>query len=305
MASILLTGAAGFVGRAILAESGTEHRWTALDIGFPPNWSPGTAVAESATSDLSDPAALLALVERAHPQAVVHLAGWTGKGSSAENRSRLLGANLVSTWNLLEAIASWRPKHPVQFVLASSALVYGDQPGPFLESMSTRPSDEYAMTKWLAEEAVRAYGRRGIVLPTVVRPSVIYGPGQSGTMFVPSLARSLAAGTPFPMTAGAQKRDLVHVADAARAILSLVRSRAEGVYNVGTGVGVPMLDIGRRMERMAGLPGLLRPGEIPYRVNEVWDYAVDASRLKATTGWIPLAGLDDGLAETLEKEKNP
>jgi nucleoside-diphosphate-sugar epimerase len=305
MASILLTGAAGFVGRAVLAASGTEHRWTALDIGFPPNWSPGTAVTESAISDLSDPIALLSLVERVQPEAVVHLAGWTGKGSSVENRSRLLGANLVSTWNLLDAIASWKPERPVHFVLASSALVYGDQPGPFLESMSTRPSDEYAMTKWLAEEAVRAYGRRGLVLPTVVRPSVIYGPGQSGTMFVPSLARALASGSPFPMTAGEQKRDLLHVADAARAILSLVGSRAEGVYNIGTGIGVPMLDIGRKMARMAGRPDLLRPGEIPYRGNEVWDYAVDASRLTATTGWTPLSGLDDGLAETLEKEKNP
>ena len=305
MASILLTGAAGFVGRAVLAASGTEHRWMALDIRFPPNWSPGTAVTESATSDLSDPIALLSLVERVQPQAVVHLAGWTGKGSSAENRSRLLEANLVSTWNLLEAIASWRPEHPVQFVLASSAQVYGDQPGPFMESMATRPSDEYGMTKWLAEETVRAYGRRGIVVPTVVRPAVIYGPGQSGTMFVPSLAKALAAGLPFPMTAGAQKRDLVHVADAARAILSLVRSRAEGVFNVGTGVGVAMLDIGRKMARMADHPDLLRPGEIPYRENEIWDYAVDASRLTTTTGWTPLAGLDDGLAETLDEEKNP
>jgi len=305
VATILLTGAAGFVGRSVLAASGTEHLWAALDIGFPPNWAPGPAVTESVTSDLSDPIALLALVERVRPQAVVHLAGWTGKGSSAENRSRLLGANLVSTWNLLEAIASWKPEHPVQFVLASSALVYGDQPGPFLESTPTRPSDEYAMAKWLAEEAVRAYGRRGIVLPTVVRPSVIYGPGQSGTMFVPSLARALASNTPFPMTAGAQKRDLVHVADAARAILSLVRTRAEGVYNVGTGTGVSMLEIGGKMAKMAGRPELLRPGELPYRENEVWNYAVDASRLTATTGWTALAGLDDGLAETLEKERNP
>lgn len=305
MAKILLTGAAGFVGRALLAEAGTEHEWTALDLGFPGNWSPGPEVTESVVSDLSDPDSLRSIVERARPDAVVHLAGWTGKGGTKENRAKLLAANLVSTWNLLDAIASFGTTGSVQFLLASSALVYGDQPGPFRESFETRPPDEYALTKWLAEEAVRASARSGAVLPTVVRPAVIYGPGQSGAMFVPSLAKALAKGEFFPMTAGGQKRDLIHVRDVGRAILALVRVRADGVFNVGTGTGIPMLEIGRKMAEMAGRPDLLRVGEIPYRENEVWDYAVDATKLTEATGWAPQTVLAQGLKETLEKEKNP
>ena len=141
--------------------------------------------------------------------------------------------------------------------------------------------------------------------PTVVRPAVIYGPGQGGAMFVPSPSRALAKGEPFSMTAGEQKRDLVHVRDVARAILSLLRARAGGVFNLGTGAGITMLEIGRKMAELAGRPDLLRVGEIPYRENEVWDYAVDSTRLAEATGWMPRIPLEDGLDETLERERKP
>ena len=303
MPKILLTGAAGFVGRTLLAEAGGVHEWIALDLGFPEGWSPGAAVSESIVSDLSDPDALRGIVRRSRADAVVHLAGWTGKGGSVENRSKLLVANLVSTWNLLDAIISSGTPKP-QFLLASSALVYGNQPGPFRETFETRPLDEYAFTKWLAEEVVRSGARSDAVIPTVIRPGVIYGPGQGGTMFVPSLAKALARAEPFAMTSGVQKRDLIHVRDVAGAILALLASRAEGVFNVGTGAGIPMIEIGQKMAELAGRPDLLRAGELPYRENEVWEYVVDSTRLAEATGWAPRISLDAGLEETLKKEMN-
>lgn len=308
MARILLTGAAGFVGRNLLSATGAHaHEWISMDRGFPVSEAPPDNVTESVVSDLSDPKALRELLDRIRPDAVIHLAGWTGKGDSAGNRATLLQANLVSTWNLLDALETARSAGAprTRFVLASSALVYGSQIGPFHEGMPTIPPDAYALTKWLGEEAVRAYARKDVVSPTILRPAVIYGPGQSGGMFVPSLARALANGERFPMTGGAQKRDLVHVRDVARAILGVVEADAEGVFNVGSGDGVPMLEIGERLARFAGRSDLLGVGDLPYRDNEVWDYAVDATALREATGWIPRVVLDDGLKETLEMETKP
>lgn len=306
MSRILLTGAAGFVGRNLLAEGADSgHVWTALDLGFPASGLPGPSTTETVISDMSDVGALRETMARVRPEVVVHLAGWTGKGGSAENRGMLLSANLATTWNLLDAIAlsGIGAEKPVQFVLASSALVYGDQPGPFNESMAARPADEYAVTKWVAEETVRAYARRGIVAPSILRPAVIYGPGQKGAMFVPSLVRALVEGRHFPMTGGEQKRDLVHVRDVARAVLAIAAERAEGVFNVGSGVGIPMLEIGRILATSAGRPDLLGIGEIAYRGNESWEYAVDASKLAKATGWNAKTPLEDGLKEVLDKER--
>lgn len=308
MARILLTGAAGFVGRNLLSAVGADaHEWFGLDRSFPAGFAPGRALTESVACDLADPVAVRELVGRIRPEVVVHLAGWAGKGDSAGNRATLVQANMVSTWNLLDALAAARvagaPR--ARIVLASSALVYGDQPGPFREDLPTLPPDAYALTKWLAEEAVRAYARKGDVSATILRPAVIYGPGQAGTMFVPSLVAALARGDRFPMTAGAQKRDLVHVRDVSRAVLALVDAQADGVFNVGTGVGVPMVEVGRKLAILAGRPDLLGVGDLPYRDREVWDYAVDATALREATGWIPGIALDDGLKETLETETTP
>ena len=308
MARILLTGAAGFVGRNLLSAAGAEiHDWFGLDRSFPEGFARRHALTESVSCDLADPAAVRDLVARIRPEAVVHLAGWTAKGDSMANRADLVQANLVSTWNLLDALEAARTGDapPARFVLASSALVYGDQPGPFREDMPTLPPDAYALTKWLAEEAVRAYVRKGAVAAAILRPAVIYGPGQGGSMFVPSLVAALARGERFPMTGGAQKRDLVHVRDVAGAILAVLRSRAEGVFNLGTGTGVPMAEVGRKLSGLAGRPDLLGVGDLPYRDHEVWDYAVDASALREATGWVPEVALHDGLKETLETETRP
>lgn len=308
MTRVLLTGAAGFVGRNLLAEAaGAPHRWLAVDLAFSSAVADPSAEAERVVDDLSDPASIRGHLERFRPEVVVHLAGWTGKGGSAENRAALLSSNVASTWNLLDAIASSgiAAGAPVRFLLASSALVYGDQPGPFRETMETRAADEYAVTKLLAEEAVRAFARRGLVVPVVLRPAVIYGPGQRGSMFVPSLVDALLEGRRFPMTPGGQKRDLVHVRDVAHAILALVESRSEGAFNVGTGRGVAMADVGRILSKLAGRPDLLGIGDLPYRGNEVWDYAVDSAKLADATGWRARSALEDGLRETLETGRRP
>lgn len=303
MARVLLTGAAGFVGRNLLSEAaGSLHLWTALDIGFPESGLESPPKTENVVNDLGDPQSIRAILEVARPDVVVHLAGFTGKGGTPENRAALLSANVASTWNLLDAIASSGIANdsPVRFVLASSALVYGNREGPFVETMEPLPTDEYAVTKHLAEKAVLLFAERGLVHPVILRPAVIYGPGQRGGMFVPSLVAALREGHRFPMTNGEQKRDLVHVRDVARAILGLVESSADGVFNVGTGRGVTMHNIGQILADIAGHPDLLGVGDLPYRDNESWSYSVDASKLSAATGWSARVALDEGLRETFE-----
>lgn len=308
MARILLTGAAGFVGRNLLEEaSTTDHHWTCIDIAFPESGAAGALKTENVACDLSDPDVIRMVVERAKPEVVVHLAGFTGKGGASGNRSALLAANVSSTWNLLDAIAASGTDGsvPVRFLLASSALVYGNREGPYLESMRPLATDEYAVSKLLAERTVELFATRGIVRPVVLRPAVIYGPGQKGGMFVPSLVESLLEGRRFPMTKGEQKRDLVHVRDVARAVLGLVASKEEGVFNVGTGRGVAMRDIGRILAECAGRPDLLGIGDLPYRDNESWRYSVDASKLSKATGWSAEIALEEGLRRTYETGRRP
>jgi nucleoside-diphosphate-sugar epimerase len=298
---ILLTGAGGFIGRHILREAaGSDDRWILTDLREPDAWWGLPASTEFVTGDLADRGFCQDLFRRGAVTNIVHLAGWLGKGSSDANRDLLLRANLQSTLNLLDASRSGSAPH---FLLPSTGLVYGDQKGPFRETMTVAPQDDYSISKHLAEQTLFAYARQKLATACVVRPAVIYGPGQRGDMFIPSLVKALMAGERFPMTAGEQNRDMLCVEDLARAVLGLVESRSEGVYNAGTGEGVPIREIALLAGELLGRPDLLGLGDLPYREREAWDYALDPSALKSKIAWQPRTGLREGLQKTIQWEK--
>lgn len=304
MARILLTGASGFIGRNLVEFDEGGHSWTLVDNQPCFIAHHDRSEFENVQVDLRDGLAVRELVEHRRPEVVIHLAGWTGKGRTHENRRQLLEANVATTWNLLEALAETGTagKTLPQFLLPSTALVYGNQPGPFRESMVPRPVDDYGLSKLMAEDIARSYGARGVVIPVILRAAVLYGPGQQGGMFVPSLVKSLATGSRYPMTAGMQKRDFLHVRDAVRGIFAILRSGRDGEFQLGTGVGVPMVEVAQLLAEAAGRKDLLGVGEIPYRDNESWEYVVDPWLIRELTKWEPEVSLEQGLRETLAWE---
>jgi nucleoside-diphosphate-sugar epimerase len=306
--TILLTGAAGFVGRHLLEAARTresEDLWLAVDHAEPPQgWGrPRRVVFKSV--DLGNLSQTQQLVAGANPHVIVHLAGSTAKSNSQETRDIQFRSNLHSTCNMLHALRTVadpvaRPPH---FIIPSTGLVYGNQQVPFTEDLPLLPTDGgYGLFKFLAEEALHTYARSGIVGECVLRPAIIYGPGQGGDMFIPSLISTLRQGRRFSMTAGAQTRDFVFVADMVQALLLAIDSELTGTFNIGTGAPVALREVGELVAKLMGCPDLLGLGEFPYREQEVWSYALDASRLRAA-GWTANTALDEGIRRTIEWER--
>jgi len=305
--TILMTGAAGFIGRHILMEAarqGSTDRWILTDLHMPDNWWGLPIYTKFVAGDLCGPQVIPTLMTHGKPDIVIHLAGWIGKATSPENREALLRSNLLSTFFVLDALKAMGGEKKPLVMLPSTGLIYGDQPGPFHEDLSLAPPDDYSLSKLLAEQTLTTYARNGFIRSLIVRPAVIYGSGQKSEMFIPSLVKSLREGKRFPMTAGEQKRDMLYVGDLARAILLLTSKEIEGVFNIGTGKGMPMKEVGEIAGRLFGAPELVGLGEIPYRSQEVWDYALDPARLKAVTGWEPQVSLEEGISKTIEWENN-
>jgi nucleoside-diphosphate-sugar epimerase len=302
---ILLTGAAGFVGSNLLARAkalGSTYDWFTVDRVPLANAYPMPASIRHTNVDLCDLEQTSNLIAATQPDAIIHLAGATVKAQDKENLALVYQSNLISTCNLLQALDDHASK-PTHFTLASSGLVYGNQPGPYRETMTARPSNAYSHAKFLAEEAVLNADQNGVVDACILRPAVLYGHGQTGDMFVPSLVAALKKGQRFPMTAGEQTRDFVHVTDMADAVLHCLQDRLKGVFNIGSGTAVAMMMVGQLVGRLMNAPHLIGLGEIPYREHEVWNYALDASRLRAT-GWRPLIALEPGLRTTIWGESN-
>lgn len=300
MKRILVTGARGFLGTRILelAPSLLDARWHGID---------------REEGDLCDPSTAVRLVAEIQPDQVVHLAGMIGQPADAAGRERMRSVNVDATRNLLDALGSRTTgtgKAP-RFVLASTGLVYGPQPGPWHEDLPLLASDPYAGSKREAEALVADATSRGAIQGVVLRPALVYGPGQTGGMFMPSLVAALASGREFPMTPGEQRRDYLHVDDLVRAVAAVlspdrlpVDKNLPWVANAGSGAGTTLLEIAGKAQDLARRlwngTGSVAPGSIPYRPDESWDYRLDCTRLREATGWAPRIGLEDGIRQCLE-----
>jgi len=194
-----VTGASGFIGRplsAALAAVGHQVRAAVRDRrdqGFPP----GVDVAMQ--PDLGSPVFWSPLV--AGMDAIVHLAGiaHVGPGVPEEAYNRV---NYLATVELARAAAAAGVR---RFVLMSSirAQTGAAADAPLSEADEPRPTDAYGRSKLAAEGAVRACG----VPYTILRPTLVYGPGVKGN--VASLNRLAALPIPLPFGALSNRRSLL------------------------------------------------------------------------------------------------
>ena len=301
---VLVTGAGGFVARALLPLL-LEEGWSVT--GLVRRRPDGTfrAGVDLICCDLTGPPKSVGeAVEQARPDAVVHLAA-SVPGHGGADASSLLDTNVRATENLLVACARLSPKPRV--VIASSSAVYGPgKPGTSLsERRSFRPVSYYGISKVIAEMlALRAAGGG---LPAIrARLFNVVGPGQGENLVVAAFARRIAsieAGLrPPEMEVGSMEsyRDFVDVRDAAAALALLIqRGCPGGVYNVCSGRATKIRKVLNLLILLAGLKGAVRirerqgePDPTPYQRGS-------AARIRCL-GWRTRYELRRTLADVLE-----
>lgn len=288
---VLVTGAAGFVGRRVCeALSASGWRVTGLDRLSPPlaNGFPRQPLQDFWTDDLLDHEALARRRPAAPFAAIVHLAGVLPGTATPD---QLMDINAGGTAAVLDCFGG----SGCHFVLFSTGLVYGKQVPPFRESMECLPADPYAESKLAAEAVARLRSKRLAAPLTILRPAVLYGQGAPAGMLLNTLLATLRKGEPFAMTAGEQVRDFLHVDDAIAALGAILERRAAGVWNLGSGQSWTVLEAARLAADIAGRPDLLRVGQLPYRTGEVFDYRLDISAVTAALAWQPRVDLPAGL----------
>ena len=227
MANILITGALGFVGRAVTARLRQDgHRLSGT-----------TRDAERRAGAQEIPLHLVPPFDGetdfsrivAGAEIVIHLAARVHVMSdrAADPLARFLETNRDGTRGLAMAAAKAGAK---RFIFISTAKVMGEDSanGTFTEAMAPAPEDAYAISKWEAEQAL-AEAAAGTGMETVIlRPPLIHGPGTGGNLAI--LLRVCAWGLPLPFGGVANRRSLIHVdnlADAIAACLSDPRAAGE------------------------------------------------------------------------------
>ncbi|AUG81327.1 hypothetical protein CFP65_6682 [Kitasatospora sp. MMS16-BH015] len=311
---VLVTGAYGFVGRAVVRRLAADgHRVRALThrpSGEPLPELPVEGVHHADLgdhADRGDPVALAPAV--AGVDAVCHLAALTNGRASGELAEEYRRVNLGGTEALLDAVTAG-PGPPPRFVLASTAAVYGaPERQPITELTEPAPGNPYGASKLAAEQALHARAGRlnGELTGVVLRCFNVGGTEDRDETRIIPRALAVAAGRHPQLDLngdGGLVRDFVHVADLARAYaLALTAPLAPGVHTFNVGATpASMAEIIATVERVTGRPVPVRrhppKNEAPY-------LAADTTRIAGALGWRPeRSGLTELVADAWRSDRD-
>lgn len=295
-AAVVVTGATGFLGRALVARllangdrvvalaRPTTDR-TRLDAHPSLDW---VQYENLAGDDL-----VAALAER-RPSAFVHL-GWAGV-SAGRGTVDQVRTNVPTT------IASVRLAHAIgceYWLGVGSQAEYGPTSAVSREDDPLRPATDYGLAKVAAAAAAHATGEALGITTGWARVFSIYGAGDHAGAVLPYVITTLLAGEDPRLGACTHDWDLLHVDDAALAFAALVHNHVAGATNVASGEQRPLRDAIQLAH--AAIEGRGRP-EFGDAVGTPLRASVE--RLVASTGWRPQVSLEQGIVATVDHLRN-
>lgn len=313
MATILVTGGAGYVGsHCCLALSKAGHRVVVYD-----NLSNGHARfvkwGDLVEGDIRDRHAVSAALRAHKPDAVLHCAALIEVGQSVVDPAGFFDVNVAGTLALLDAM---RAEGVSRFVFSSTCATYGapDQT-PMDETHRQAPINPYGLTKLIIEQAAReyaaAYGLRFAFLRyfNAAGAAPEEGIGERHLPETHAIPLAIFAalgrrdgfkifGADYETRDGSCVRDYIHVLDLADAHLKAIEALIAGAdsfaVNLGTGIGTTVKELIDAVGRAAGKP--VPAAEAPRRPGDPPALVADNARARALLGWAPQRSLDDIVA---------
>jgi UDP-glucuronate 4-epimerase len=322
--SILVTGAAGFIGYHVARRLAEQGRAVVgldnLDAYYDPKLK-RARLAELAgfpsfrfeQIDLAERDRLAALFAARRFPIVIHLAAQAGVRHSLDHPHAYADANLSGFLNVLEGCRHNGCRH---LVYASSSSVYGGNTRlPFSTADNAdHPVSLYGATKKANELMAHAYAHLFALPATGVRFFTVYGPWGRPDMASWLFTEAILSGRPIRLfNNGNARRDFTYIDDAAEAIVRLIDKPAAAdpawsgeapnpatsfapwrLYNVGNSASVAVTELVGLIERATGKKAIREL--VPMQPGDVAETCADTADLEAATGFRPATPLAEGIA---------
>lgn len=308
-----VTGASGFVGRALCAHLAAQgHTVRRLLRRADGNAAPDDRIVGDIGPDTDWRGSLDGLACVVHCAAHVHRMQ-PGQGDDLAAYRRV---NTQGTLRLARAAAQAGAR---RFVFISSVKVLGEAtpPGqPFRHDSAPHPQDPYGQSKWEAEQALWPLARETGIEVVVIRPPLVYGPGVGANF--QRLMRGVASGLPLPLRSVRNQRSLVSVGNLVDLVTLCTRHPGAAgqawLVSDGRDLSTPELieGLGRAMgvrPRLWPVPvaGLLLAGRLAGRramvERLVQSLQVDIAHTRERLGWAPPLTVEQGLALAVEPSR--
>ncbi len=315
--TVLVTGGAGFIGSCFmlsLVKQFPDINWVNLDkltyAGNPLNL---LEIADCNNyfferGDIADSTAVQEVFDRHRPDWVFHFAAETHVDRSIRDPQTTVEANIIGTFNLLEASRNLGVK---LFHQVSTDEVFGSlgAEGKFSETTAYDPSSPYSSSKAAADHLVRAWHRTYGLNVKLTNCSNNYGPRQFPEKLMPLMILNAASGKDLPVYGdGSNIRDWLYVEDHCEAIWLVACKGAPGeTYTVGGSTEVNNLHIVHSICDAVARHEGKNADEIKKQIRFVqdrpghdWRYAIDTTKISRDLGWSPRMSFEAGLGATVE-----
>ena len=309
MATVLVTGGAGFIGSNYIHYLLKIHPQDSVvnvdSLTYAGNLANVATVAQQPNykfykADIADRDATQAIFKQEKIDFIVNLAAESHVDRSIANPEIFLTTNIMGTQVLLDMAKAYGVK---KFLQVSTDEVYGSlgATGYFTEATPLAANSPYSASKAGADLLVRAYSETFGLPVNITRCSNNYGSYQFPEKLIPLMITNALEDKELPVYGdGLNVRDWLHVQDHCSAIDCVLRSGKNGeVYNIGGNNEKTNIEIVKTILAHLGKPESL----IHYvkdRLGHDRRYAIDASKMKNELGWEPSYTFEQGIQETIE-----
>jgi len=295
---VLITGAAGFVGRH-LVRACLAHGWDVIGIDVRGGAEDGSEIVRADLLDRPAVARLLRDVDY-----VFHEGAVSSSPMFEPDPSHGVEVNVMGGLYLLQASAETGVK---RFVYASTSSLYGSLPVPWREDMAIpAPPNAYAASKLAFEYFAKVYTLRGELDTVGLRYFSVYGPGEEpkgpyANMISQFLWAMRRSESPVVYGDGHQTRDFTHVDDIVRANLLALGTESVGeVFNVGTGRETSINKLVQKLSELLARP--IDPVYVPNPIrNYVFRTLADATKAEKLLGFKAAISFEEGVAHLVRE----
>lgn len=309
MKTILLTGAAGFIGSKT-AELFLEKGYTVVGLDNCNDYYDVRLKTHRlkqlkkqprfifVKGDIENRAMLKKLFGRHRFEAVVNLAARAGVRYSMENPFIYTTTNTMGTLNLLDECRAHGIK---KFVLASTSSLYAGQKMPFSEDLAVNtPISPYAASKKGAEAMCYSYHYLYGIDVTIVRYFTVYGPAGRPDMSIFRFIKWIDEGKAIELFGdGSQSRDFTYVDDIARGtVAAALKKTGFNVINLGGNDPYKLSHVISLIEKYLGKKVKIK--RLPFHKADIKATSADVRKAKRLLGWSPRVGLAEGVKRTVD-----